>query len=136
MDMKLPFLPKASAIALDIRLGHNGGRGSATLSIKEEGNCVQLDDFLQVEVLARPSLRTATQIFLREHCGNPHGVSFIAARGKLIAELLAHSGQPMSFGDLVARTKTALDKSELKCIGVLDARELARSLCIPAVGLC
>lgn len=92
-----------------------------------------LDEFLQVEVLHRKGIRSGVTAFLEENCAARRTLGFYAGRGKLIAELAGVAGTRFTFGDLVKHANVACKKSESRLIRSLDARELARFLCLPAI---
>ena len=96
---------------------------------------VPLDEFLRVDVIARASLRVAVRTFLQEHCARRGGISLIAGRGKLIADLSAIAGQRVTFGEVLKHVTEALAHSELRTIRGLDARELSAQLCLPAIAV-
>lgn len=98
-----------------------------------EPTFVPLDDFLQVDAASRPRIRVAVRGFLNEHCPGRHGVSFIAGRGKLIADLSSMAGKRVTFGEAVKLAQSALNKSQVRSIRESDARDLARMICAPAV---
>jgi hypothetical protein len=99
------------------------------------GESVPLDEFLQVEVISRQTIRSTVRGFLSDHCSHRKGLSYIAGRGKLIAELAAIAEKQLTFGDVVKHSKLALNKSEFRAFRQMDERELARALCVPAIEL-
>lgn len=113
--------------------------GSAAYSVEEQvttrgATYVPLDDFLQVEVLDQERIRTAVKTFLTEHPVKAGKLSLLAARGKLIADLGSLGKQRLSFGEMVKCAEAALQKSDSEAFRRMDARELARVLCSPALG--
>jgi hypothetical protein len=98
----------------------------------EEVTTLPLDDFLMVQVAQTPNLRSAVREFLQEHCARPRGLSFVAARGKLVAEFVPVSAQKVSFGEVVKQAREAVKRSEFKNIRAVDPRDLARALCSAA----
>jgi hypothetical protein len=128
INMKLPFSESGSA-ARQVKLNEKVAAATPT----HETTYVQLDDFLQVEVVQKATLRSHVRTFLTEHCSRSHGISFVAGRGKLIAEMGNIQGQRLTFGEVVKHTRHALDRSDNRAIRGLDAREMARVLCVAAV---
>jgi len=100
--------------------------------LSEETTTLPLDDFLTVQVAQLPDLRGAIREFLREHCVKPRGLSFVAARGKLVAEFVPVASQTLSFGEVVRQSREALKRSEFKGIRKIDARDLASAVCASA----
>ncbi len=95
----------------------------------EETTTLPLDDFLTVHVAHLPDLRGAIRDFLREHCAKPRGLSFVAARGKLVAEFVPVASQELSFGEVLKQARAAVSRSEFADIRKIDARDLASAVC-------
>jgi hypothetical protein len=125
--MKPPF--SGSSSAFEWRKGQSDLYETA----KPETTFVPLDDFLQVQMLSRESIRNTVRTFLEDHCTRRSGIVFIAARGKLIADFIALADKRCTFGEVVKAMQSALQKSSSGYIRQMDGRELARVLCIPAV---
>ncbi|HEY3781508.1 MAG TPA: hypothetical protein VGL56_10520 [Fimbriimonadaceae bacterium] len=100
---------------------------------KPETTFLPLDDFLQVQMLSRASIRNTVRSFLEDHFGRRSGIAFIAARGKLIADFIDLAEKRFTFGEVVKAIQSAIQKTTSGYIRQVDARELARVLCIPAL---
>jgi hypothetical protein len=99
---------------------------------KREATTVPLDDFLSVRVAQLPQLRSSIKTFLADHCDCRPGLSFFAARAKLIADFVPAAEEKLTFGEVVKQAKAALSRSELRAIRLLDPGDLARAVCAAA----
>lgn len=88
---------------------------------------------MRTTVLGLPAIREAVRQFIRENCVEKMSVTFVAGRGKLVADIGRLSGKELQFRELVGEVRSSLARAERTEFRSLNAEELSKWISVPSV---
>lgn len=90
-------------------------------------------DAMHTTVRGLPAIREAVREFIRENCVERMSVTFVAGRGKLVADIGRLSGKELQFRELVHEVHHSLQRAERSEFRTLSAEELSKRISMPSV---